>query len=144
MNIKNGLIAGFVATLVLSVLFVMKSAMGITPELDIIVMLSAMMGTPLAMGWVAHFMIGTIVWGGLFAVANSVIPGKSQTVKGILLGIAAWLMMMIVVMPMAGAGLFGSAFGMIGSAMPLMLHLIFGAVLGFSYGLLGENKTETA
>jgi hypothetical protein len=61
-NIVKGVIAGFAATVVLSLLMMMKSAMGLMPELDIIAMLSAMMGSGLAMGWVAHFMIGSIVW----------------------------------------------------------------------------------
>jgi len=144
MTLKNGLIGGFVGSAVLAVLFIMKSAMGLVPQMDIIAMLSRMMGMPMAVGWIAHFMIGTVVWGGLFALANGVIPGGSQTVKGIVLGIVAWLMMMVVVMPMAGAGLFGSAFGMLGAAMPLMLHIIFGAVLGFTASILSEDSPQSA
>ena len=44
-----------------------KSMMGIMPELDVIAMLSGMMGAPLAAGWIAHFVIGTVVWGAGFA-----------------------------------------------------------------------------
>lgn len=131
MSIKNGLIAGFVGSAVLAVIFIMKGMIGMAPEMNTIAMLSHMMKMPMAMGWVAHFAIGTIAWGGIFAVANSIIPGKTQVGKGIVLGIAAWLMMMIVVMPMAGAGLFGLKFGMMGAVLPLVLHIIFGAVLGF-------------
>ncbi|NOX40054.1 MAG: hypothetical protein GXP05_05945 [Alphaproteobacteria bacterium] len=125
-------------------MFVLKGMMGIVPEMDIINMLSDMMGTSAAMGWVAHFVIGTVVWGGIFALANGVIPGGSQTGKGVVLGIVAWLMMMVVVMPMAGGGFFGSNFGMIGFAMPLVLHLIFGAVLGFVAAYLSEGEPKTA
>ena len=67
MNIKTGLISGFVATVVLSILMVVKSKMGVMPELNAISMLAGMMGASLAMGWIAHFMIGTFVWVGLFA-----------------------------------------------------------------------------
>jgi uncharacterized protein YneF (UPF0154 family) len=145
MSVKNGLIAGFVGSAVLAVAFVMKSAMGIPPvNLDVIKMLSAMMGMPSIVGWLAHFMIGTILWGGLFVLANDLIPGKSQTVKGISLGVVAWLMMMVAVMPMAGAGFFGLNFGIIGAVMPLMLHIIFGAVLGFTYAVLGAGEVKTA
>ncbi len=144
MNVKNGFIGGFIGSAILAVVFMMKSSMGIMPEMNVIMMLSAMMGMPLAIGWIAHFMIGTIVWGGIFAVANSAIPGSSQTVRGIVLGIIAWLMMMVVVMPMAGAGLFGLNFGMMGAAMPLMLHIIFGAALGFTYSLLSKDQAQTA
>ena len=108
--------------------------MGVMPELDVIVMLSAMMGAPAIVGWIAHFMIGSIAWGGGFAVLYGAIPGGSALVKGIVFGIAAWLGMMIVVMPMAGAGVFGMAFGIMAPMMTLVLHIIFGAVLGGVYG----------
>lgn len=132
-NIKAGLVAGFVATVVLSAMMVAKTMMGIMPELDVIAMLSAMMGAPALMGWIGHFMIGTIAWGGGFAVLYGVIPGTGAVTKGILFGIAAWLGMMVMVMPMAGAGLFGMAFGIMAPMMTLVLHIIFGAVLGAVY-----------
>ena len=134
-NIFKGMVAGFVATVVLSALMVMKSMMGLMPDLDVIAMLSKMMGgSPLAIGWLAHFMIGTIIWGGLFAWLDPHLPGNSHWLKGITFGIGAWLMMMIAVMPMAGAGLFGLNFGMMAPVMTLVLHVIFGAVLGGVYG----------
>lgn len=132
-NIKAGLMAGFIATVVLSVLMIAKTMMGVMPGLDVISMLSAMMGTPPAMGWIAHFMIGTIAWGGGFALLYGFIPGGSAVIKGIVFGVIAWLGMMILVMPMAGAGLFGMTFGMMAPVMTLVLHVIFGAVLGAVY-----------
>ena len=50
-------------------------------------------------------------------------------------GIGAWLLMMIAVMPMAGAGPFGLKFGPMAPVMTLVLHAIFGAVLGGVYAL---------
>jgi len=144
MTIKNGLIGGLVGSAVLAVIFVMKGMMGMMPEMDIIAMLSAMMGMGAAMGWIAHFMIGTVVWGGLFAIANDAIPGNSQTGKGVVLGILAWLMMMVVVMPMAGGGIFGLNFGMMGAVLPLVLHILFGAVMGFVAAFLSEDSPKTA
>jgi len=132
-NILAGFLAGFVATIVLSAMMIAKGMMGVMPELDVIAMLSMMMGAPAALGWLAHFMIGTIAWGGGFAVLYALIPGGTALVKGIVFCIAAWLGMMIVVMPMAGAGLFGMNLGVMAPMMTLMLHIIFGAVLGVVY-----------
>ncbi|MDI1342561.1 MAG: hypothetical protein PSV22_00475 [Pseudolabrys sp.] len=132
-NILKGMVAGFAATVVLSALMIMKTMIGVMPELDVIAMLSKMMGASLAVGWVAHFMIGTVVWGGMFAWLSPYLPGGSYWLKGVLFGIGAWLMMMIAVMPMAGAGLFGMAFGVMAPIMTLVLHIIFGAVLGVVY-----------
>lgn len=134
-NILKGMAAGFLATIVLSALMVMKSIMGLMPELNVIVMLSKMMASSSpAMGWLAHFMIGAVVWGSLFAWLDPHLPGKRHWLKGITFGVGAWLLMMIAVMPMAGAGLFGLNFGMMAPIMTLMLHVIFGAVLGGVYG----------
>lgn len=135
-NIGKGVIAGFVATTVLSMLMLMKSAMGLMPELDIIAMLGSMMGTGAVMSWIAHFMIGSVIWGGLFAVLSPSLPGGSLWLKGIVFGVGAWLMMMVAVMPMAGAGFFGMSLGMAAPVMTLMLHVIFGAVLGGVYSAL--------
>jgi len=66
----KGLLGGIVATAVMSALMLMKSAMGLMPQLD-------------------------------------VIPGGSALVRGMLFGAGAWLVMMVMVMPMAGAGFFG-------------------------------------
>lgn len=132
-NIKAGLVAGFSATVVLSAMMMAKSMMGLMPELDVIHMLSGMMGAPPLVGWLAHFMIGTLAWGGGFAVLYGLIPGSGAVMKGILFGIAAWLGMMVMVMPMAGAGLFGMAFGVMAPMMTLVLHIVFGAVLGAVY-----------
>lgn len=137
------MVAGFVATAVLSALMIMKSMMGLMPELDVIGMLTKMMGAPSPLaGWLGHFMIGTVVWGGLFAWLNPNLPGGSYWLKGIVLGVGAWLLMMIVVMPMAGAGLFGMSLGMVAPVMTLMLHIIYGAVLGGVYGAQQPEKAR--
>lgn len=135
-NLKNGFLAGFVATAVLSVLMVAKGMMGVLPELDVAAMLAMMMGAPIIVGWIAHFMIGTVAWGGGFAILYDMIPGGSAVLKGIVFGIVAWLGMMIVIMPMTGAGFFGMNFGVMAPVMTLVLHIIFGAVLGKTYALL--------
>lgn len=44
--------------------------------------------------------------------------------------------MMVAVMPMAGAWIFALNLGIMAPIMTLMLHVIFGAVLGWTYGLL--------
>ena len=53
--------------------------------------------------------------------------------------------MMIAVMPMSGAGLFGMSLGMVAPAMTLMLHLVFGVILGFTYQKLpSSGRTVSA
>ncbi len=44
-------------------------------------------GTP-AVGWAVHFVIGGVVFGGLFAVPDPRLSGSTHTVRGIVLGVA--------------------------------------------------------
>jgi hypothetical protein len=143
-NVPAGLVAGFIATVVLSAMMVIKGMMGVMPELDVAAMIGMMMGASIAIGWVIHFLIGTIAWGGGFALLYGLIPGENAVVKGIGFGVAAWLGMMIVVMPMAGAGLFGMTLGILAPVMTLLLHVVFGAVLGGVYGMLLQRGTLNA
>ncbi|ALY42789.1 hypothetical protein QZM46_30735 [Burkholderia vietnamiensis] len=142
----RSMVAGFVATVALSLLMLMKGAMGLMPELNPIAMLTEMahakMGMPASpmVGWVAHFMIGTVVWGILFQLLYGRLPGRSALLKGMSFSLLAWLMMMIGPMPMADAGLFGMNLGMMAPMMTLMMHLIWGAVLGYTYGRLNANS----
>lgn len=46
-------------------------------------------------------------------------------------------------MPMAGAGFFGLALGMMAPIMTLILHLIWDAVLGFVFRVLPEPAQGT-
>lgn len=147
-NTVKGIVAGLAATLVLSMIMVAKGMMGLMPELNVIAMLSSMMKVAMPLGWVIHFMIGTLVWGIGFSVVTGILPGGSDITKGIIFGIVAWLIMMLMVMPMAGAGLFGLNMGIMAPVMTLTLHAIYGAVLGFVFGKLGSDKaaveTKTA
>lgn len=136
--IKGG-IAGFIATVVLSLLMVLKTKMGIMPELDIIHMLASKMGGSAMMGWIAHFMLGIVGYGIGFSILHKMLPAKRLLIKGIMMGVLGWLMMMLVVMPMMGAGLFGMNMGIMAPIMTLILHVIFGAALGLSYKILIKN-----
>jgi hypothetical protein len=141
-KLPAGLGAGFVATLVLSALMVAKGMMGLMPHLDIIAMLSAMMGGAMIVGWLIHFLIGTVAWGGAFAIIQDRLPGGSLTAKGVVFAIGAWILMMILVMPMAGAGLFGMKMGIMAPIMTLILHVIYGAVLGFVFQMITAPKVQ--
>jgi len=134
----RGIVAGLIATVVLSILMVLKGRMGVMPELDVIAMLAGQMGGQVMMGWIAHFVIGAIIYGLAFANIGSSLPGGSDTIRGVALAVIGWLIMMIVIMPMMGNGFFAMNMGMMAAVATLILHIIFGAVLGFSYNTLAS------
>ena len=130
LNIKKAIVAGLAGTAVMTALMLMAPMMGM-PPMNIGKMLGSMMGGITTLGWVAHFMIGTVlavIYAALFA---SRLPGP-PALRGMLFGLAPWLLAQVAVMPMMGAGFFsGSAVVASGS---LMGHLVFGAVVGAVYG----------
>ncbi|MDH3354660.1 MAG: DUF2938 family protein [Chromatiales bacterium] len=137
-TLLKGALAGLAATIVLSMLMIMKGMMGLMPDVDIIAMLAGKMGGNAMMGWVAHFMIGVVGYGIAYALVFSKLAIGSHLVRGIALGIAGWLSMMVALMPMMGAGMFGMDLpsGMMVPVATMMLHIIFGATLGFVYSKL--------
>jgi hypothetical protein len=135
-NSMKGMIAGFIATLVLSALLMLKSTMALAPHLNIIYLLTQMGSIGTVAAWMDHFIVGTVVWGLLFGAFDAVYEKGAYWLKGVGFGIFAWLMMMIMFLPLAKAGFFGSKIGLEAPTVTLIYHLVFGMVLGVTYGLL--------
>ncbi len=146
MNIyAKSIVSAFVATVVLALLLLLKSAMGLMPQLNTIHMLAGlahgMLGLPATpvVGWIIHFLIGTVLWGVLFALLYAVLPGRSAVSKALLFATGAWLLMMLIPLPLSGAGLFGLHIGLMAPVMTLILHWIWGAVLGLTFAALSKR-----
>ena len=142
-KLGKGMLAGLAATVVLSALMVMKAMVGVMPALDLPKMIAGMMGSPDTpiLGWGIHFMIGVVGYG----IAINLFARRfgSPTVSGMVIGAIGWLIMMVMLMPMVGVGLFALSMGMMAPVMTLVLHLIFGAVLGWTYGKLIAGSSGT-
>ena len=134
--IGKGLLAGLAATIVRSALLVAKDMMGVMPELNIAKTTAGMMGSPdqPIIGWIVPFMISIVGYGAAITLLDERLPGKSHVWHGVMIGTLGWLVMMFMLMPMAGAGLFAMKMGLMAPMMTLVLHLIFGVVLGWVYG----------
>lgn len=136
---NKGLLAGLAATAVLSVLMVVKSVIGLMPAMNVIEMLTQLaadyLGLPASpvVGWAAHLVIGVVLWGLVFAGTYETWPGPAP-IKGAVFSVMIWLLMMSMFLPMAGAGFFGVNIGPAAAVATLVLHLIFGLVLGGVFG----------
>jgi hypothetical protein len=135
-NSMKGMLAGLVATLVLSGLLLLKSTMNLVPELNLIRLLVNLGSISVVQAWMDHFIIGVVVWGLLFGAYDSLASRPAHWLKGIIFGVFTWLFMMAAFMPLAKAGFFGSKIGPIAAVVTLIYHLVYGAVLGTTYGLL--------
>ncbi len=143
-NLKRAVIAGLVGTLAMTIVMLMAPLLGM-PPMPIGDMLAGFMHVPIALGWVMHFMIGTVL--GLIYVylLESRIPG-SPVVRGMVFSLIPWFMAQVIVNPMMGAGVFA-----INTSSPILMvmgsligHLVFGAVLGAICGLNAAKRFQTA
>ena len=90
-NALKGMIAGFVATLILSGLMLLNSTMDLMPQINIVRMLANLATLSTTAAWMDHFIVGVVIWGLLFAVYDGVATRPAHWLKGIIVGVFAWL-----------------------------------------------------
>ncbi|HZS65424.1 MAG TPA: DUF6789 family protein [Xanthobacteraceae bacterium] len=131
----KGLIAGFIATSILSAVMLLLTALG-QEDADIVTLIDRFGSIRRLGAWADHFLVGAVLWGAIFAGFEAVTPRAPIWLKGIGFGVLAWLAMMVLFMPAVGAGLFGLTLGIQTPLLMLFLHLIYGAALGVAFSLL--------
>lgn len=136
-SFSSAIVAGLAATAAMTMFTFMAPLMGIS--MDIPAMLANTMGTPIIVGWFAHFMIG-IVLAITFAVVYFPNFSTSNKIKtGVMFSLIPWIMAQIMVIPMMsimnGGSYFNGFFSgsIVLAAASLMGHLLFGVVLGMIY-----------
>jgi hypothetical protein len=137
-RIKSGLTAGFAASAVLAIVMILKDRAGLFLEVNPIQQLVSVADNltglrfPANLGLAIHFLIGTFLWGLLYAWASPWLK-RSPLVNGLLFGIAAFLFTIIFISPMSGRGLFNLESGPLALLGMLLFYLIYGGVLGMVY-----------
>lgn len=134
-SIKSGITGGIVATVVAGAMMLMNNAIHRLPDPGIGQMLAALLGVPshVVVGWLVFIVLGVFIFGLAFALLAHRIPIQSYLIKGLVFGLACWLLMMMVVMPLAGAGVFAMNRGHIVAAIDLVLNLVYWVVLSLVY-----------
>ncbi len=125
-------IAGLIASTVLSGVVLLAAAVGIFHAADPVQAVSGIVMTPPGLGWVIHFSMGALVWGSLFALLSPVLPGPFWG-KGTVFGAIAWLLMALLIWASDHAFVLPITLGSV------LLHLLFGATTGLTYGSLIEQ-----
>lgn len=141
-HLGAGILSGLTATLAVSGLMLGQGAMAITPQLDVPTMLGGLMETGPSGGWLAHLAIGSVAWGGLYGHLEERMSTGRPWLTGTFFALGVWLFVMLVVMPLAGHGLFGLHLGLDAVVITFVMHLVFGLVLGRSYALLSRLATH--
>ncbi|MGR5549841.1 DUF6789 family protein [Vibrio sp. DNB22_12_1] len=148
-RLSQAIVAGFWATVALSAMMLVKQMMGImldvNPVMDLALLYAnATNSTPnVLIGWLMHFVLGTLIWGIAYALLSPHFPG-GHLIRGLIFGVLAWLAMMLIFMPYVGHGFFAMGYheGFMPAMATLMLHLVYGAVLGKVYGHLTAKSAK--
>ena len=144
-RVKKGIIAGFIATVVVSVFELANLFLNhlFDPFPGVVARMFGMPGN-MAAGWAIHLVMGTFVLGSLFGAVYPRLPTATPITKGIVFAVAAWVAMMLVITMGGDNRTFtgSSGFGTIGWM--LALHMIFGGVMGNVYARLVEREKRGA
>jgi hypothetical protein len=122
-RIGNGIVAGFIATFVMSALH------------EPLALVTAAVGMRAPAGLLFHFFVGTLLWGGAFGIVHDWLAGPSWT-RGVLFGSATAFLVMFAIAPLTGSGFLCLKLGVWAPVVITLFHLSYGAILGLVYGKL--------
>lgn len=139
----RALLAGAIATAIVSALVYANAQLGFLPAFDLLAEIADFnrrIGLPATehAAWGTHAVIGILIYGLVFAVLQPILPGNG-TIEGSIFGMLAWLAMMVTFMPLAGHEVFASSLPPEVVVATLCVHLVYGAVLGLGYAALGDG-----
>ncbi len=136
LNLGRAVLAGLAGTAAMTMLMLLAPKMGL-PPMNIGAMLGSVMGGNVALGWVAHFMIGTVLALSYALLFATRIPG-APAIRGAVFSLLPWVMAQAVMMPMMGMGFFSGS--MLAAGGSLMGHVIYGLILGSIYGSAASSR----
>jgi uncharacterized membrane protein YagU involved in acid resistance len=141
MNVTRAAVAGLLGTAAMTALLLVEPSIGL-PKIAMGQVLSTSLGLTTAhlsigpaLGWVLHFCIGMALAVIYAAAFDRRLPG-SAVVRGMLYGAMVFVVAQVVFMPLVGGGVFsrGDSELLAGS---LLGHLLYGGIVGWTYGLSG-------
>jgi hypothetical protein len=129
-TIGKGIIAGFVATFVLSVL------------LDPIALFApAFLLASQPVGWILHFFVGTVIWGIGFSVLHDYLHGPAWQ-RGLVFALGAWIVVISGAAVLSLVNVLSVDFNATMIVATLIVHVLYGVAIGLVYGWLIEGAPE--
>lgn len=143
-RVQKGMVAGFAATVAVSVLEVGNLLLG-SPVMAFPAFIAEMLGMDrnLMVGWIAHLVIGTLVLGGAFGFLYPKLPTYTAATKGIVYAVGAFVVLLVGIFMFGNPRMFSGTDGFGTVGWMLITHAVFGIVLGSVYGtLMARDKRE--
>jgi hypothetical protein len=132
MSVVNGLIGGIVGAIVLAIIMTaMESKVKAAPPA---ILAEKFMGDASKKPMVMFVRFG--IWGIIYGIAVSQGLASGGLSGGATFALLPWLVLNLVMLPMAGAGIGGTKKWNMIPIVTLVLHLIWGAIAGIVFGLI--------
>jgi len=140
-DLFKGITAGLIATLAVTAVLAVNAVTSLFPSLNLIALVNVTLHAPphALAGWIVHGTAAAAAGGSVYAWLEPRLDADHPVKRGILFGVATWLASMLLFMPAAGAGVFGLRIGVHLPIATLLLHLGYGALLGWLYDRLGST-----
>lgn len=134
-SVDRAIAGGLVGTILLTLMMRFVAPMMTGQKMDVAGKLGDMTGMGPIAGMIMHFLVGSVIFGLIYAfVLFRFLPGAPWQ-KGLLSGVIFWLGLEILMMPMMGGGFFSSQMGGMKIVVAaLIAHLVYGAALGLIAG----------
>ena len=131
-RIGNGIVAGFIATLVMSALH------------EPVTLVTEAVGVhrPVA-GLLFHFFVGVLLWGSAFGIVHDYLFGPSW-LRGVFFASGVALSVLFAIAPLTGSGVLCLKLGVFAPVVVVLFHLAYGAILGAVYGKLIDTDEARA
>lgn len=138
---SKAILGGIVGTIAMTLMMMYMAPMMTGMPMDIAAMLGNMLGG-WTMGMIAHLIMGIIVFPMIYVLMiYHFVPGP-PLVRGLVYGVLLWVAAVVVVMPIAGAGvLMSNVGGMMAVIASLIGHLVYGGLLGVIAGYGPTRRT---
>lgn len=134
-RLVQAIIGGVAGTILMTLMMYYVAPLMTGGPMDIASLLGEMTGTNPTVGMVMHFMLGSLVFPAVFVALWAMLPG-APWMKGLVFGLVLALIALVVVMPMAGMGMFMANHPQPAMAVVALLlaHAVYGLMLGWWSG----------
>lgn len=146
-RIRRGFTYGIVATVVMSVLMLAGMVTGQSPIPEPIprAIVATLLGDRAPKPVTIALAVGLhLACGGVFGAALARFAAPATVAKGLGLGVGLWLVMGVAFLPFLGWGAFGTAIAPSIAVATLLLHLVYGATLGWALAREGPDANGPA
>jgi hypothetical protein len=137
----RAILAGLIATLVISVLFYLSPFLGVTRPDGVSLLGTTYVGSKLhtdptaieMLGLFFQVVVGAVLVALLYPRLFPYLPGHGAQ-KGVALGVGLWLIGQIVTVPLLGGGFFALDASVAAPILSLVGHVLYGGLLATIYG----------